>query len=282
MGIAHEVDNVFWVYDDWNSDIVRYDFVDDHGPGADYHGDGIVRRYEDIGIEADDDIPNHMILDKSTGWLYFVDNGNDRVVRLDINSGTTTTSIPLINEPLAEHSRVNGFTSEVIIDSGLDRPCGIEILDNRLLVGDYTTGDIIVFDMDNGFEELGRIPTDNEGLTGIKIGPDGNIWFTNRLLNTVSTAAPGEPVSTTTIINEVKVNVTPNPTTGILGITVPSLTDQEEVSIQLSSATGKQLLNIEQVTKQHQLDLTNLANGVYLLNVQGESFSTTKKVILNK
>ena len=27
MGIAHEVDNVFWVYDDWHNDIVRYDFV---------------------------------------------------------------------------------------------------------------------------------------------------------------------------------------------------------------------------------------------------------------
>jgi hypothetical protein len=53
MGIAHEVDNVFWVCDDWNKDIVRYDFVGDHGPGNDDHSDAIVNRYENIGIDAD-------------------------------------------------------------------------------------------------------------------------------------------------------------------------------------------------------------------------------------
>ncbi|MFK7809143.1 MAG: hypothetical protein AB8F74_15175, partial [Saprospiraceae bacterium] len=54
-GIAHEVDNVFWVYDDWNDDIVRYDFVEDHGPGYDDHSDAIVRRYRDIDIDGDGD-----------------------------------------------------------------------------------------------------------------------------------------------------------------------------------------------------------------------------------
>jgi hypothetical protein len=136
MGIAHEVDNVFWVYDDWNNDIVRYDFVDDHGPGADDHADGIVRRYSNIGIEADGDIPNHLILDKDTDWLYFVDNGNDRVIRLDINSATNSNGLPGINEPLAEHSSMTGFDYEVIIDSDLERPCGIEIFENTLLVGE--------------------------------------------------------------------------------------------------------------------------------------------------
>ncbi|MCB0644444.1 MAG: choice-of-anchor J domain-containing protein, partial [Phaeodactylibacter sp.] len=115
MGIAHEVDNVFWVYDDWNNDIVRYDFVEDHGPGNDDHSDAIVRRYKNIGIQADADIPNHLVLDKSSGWLYFVDNGNDRVLRLDINSGAVTNALPLINEELAEHSQMGGFTYEVII-----------------------------------------------------------------------------------------------------------------------------------------------------------------------
>ena len=195
MGIAHEVDNVFWVYDDWNKDIVRYDFVEDHGPGNDDHADAIVRRYQNLGIDADGDIPNHMVLDKATGWLYFVDNGNDRVIRLDINSGSVQGPLPLINEALAEHSAMGSFTYEVIIETGLDRPCGIEVFENRLLVGDYANGDIIVYDMDNDFAEIGRIPTLETGLTGIKIGPDGNIWCTNRIENTLTMIEPGEPTS---------------------------------------------------------------------------------------
>src|SRR5690606_27695681 len=45
QGIAHEVDNVYWVVDGFNSDVVRYDFADDHGPGNSYHGDAKVYRY---------------------------------------------------------------------------------------------------------------------------------------------------------------------------------------------------------------------------------------------
>lgn len=189
MGIAHEVDNVFWVYDDWHEEIVRYDFVEDHGPGNDDHSDGTVRRYGDIGIGKDGDVPNHLILDKETGWLYFVDNGQDRVMRLDINSATGSTELPELNEPLAEHSAMEGFTYEVIIDEGLERPCGIELFENYLLVGDYANGDIVVYDLDNSFAEVGRIAT-SPGLTGIKIGPDGNIWATNRTQNTLIMVEP--------------------------------------------------------------------------------------------
>ncbi|GJM32869.1 MAG: hypothetical protein DHS20C18_18700 [Saprospiraceae bacterium] len=282
MGIAHEVDNVFWIYDDWNNDIVRYDFVNDHGPGNDDHSDGIVRRYKNIGIMADADIPNHMILDKTTGWLYFVDNGNDRVMRLDINSGGVTSTLPLINEPLAEHSRMGNFTTEVIIDAGLERPCGIEIMENRLLVGDYANGDIIVFDMDNGFEELGRIPTLETGLTGIKIGPDGNIWYTNRLENSVKVVEPGETTGINTIKKQVRIDVVPNPTNGMATINIPELNADVNGIIRLSDVTGKTLLTLENVNNSQELDLSNFSNGIYFLNFLGNSFSGTEKIILSK
>lgn len=175
MGIAHEVDNVYWVFDGWNSEIVRYDFAEDHGPGNDDHSDAIVRRYKDFTVQRDGDIPSHLVLDKSTGWLYIVDNGNDRVLRLNINSGNIGGTLPLINEPLAEHSSVVNTEWEVIIDSGLERPCGIEIMENRLMVSDYQTGDIVIYDMDNNFDELGRIETLEQGITGLKIGPDGSL-----------------------------------------------------------------------------------------------------------
>lgn len=282
MGIAHEVDNVFWVYDNWNKDIVRYDFVEDHGPGNADHDDGIVHRYKGIGINADTNIPNHMVLDKTTGWMYFVDNGNDRVIRLDINSGSGSNNLPLINEALAEHAQIIGFNWEVIIDSGLDRPCGIEIFENRLLVGDYATGDIILYDMDNNFEELGRIPTENTGLTGIKVGPDGNIWCTNRIQNQLFSIQPGELNSVRDLQNELHINVSPNPVTDVLNINIPQLDFNAEAFISLTTTTGKEVLRRENITKTEQLNLAELPNGIYFLNLHGGNFYGIKKIIVNR
>ena len=281
MGIAHEADNVFWVYDDWNKDIVRYDFVEDHGPGNDDHSDAIVRRYKNIGIDADGNVPNHMILDKATGWLYFVDNGNERVLRLDINSGSAS-SIPEINEPLAEHSSMTGFTYEVIIDSGLDRPCGIEIFENRLLVGDYATGDIIVFDMENDFLELGRVATGAFGLTGIKIGPDGNIWCTNREQNKLMTILPGEFTGTRDTEQSIEIDIFPNPTSGSFTIQIPQLEADTEMDIKMNTAIGQNILTLHRVGKIQQIDLTGFPEGVYILNVQAGNYLLTRKVILAK
>lgn len=283
MGIAHEVDNVFWVYDDWNKDIVRYDFVDDHGPGNDDHSDAIVRRYKSIGIDADGDIPNHMVLDKATGWLYFVDNGNDRVMRLDINSGTTGSNLPLINEDLSEHSQMIGFTVETIIDGDLDRPCGIEIMESRLLVGDYATGEIIVYDMDNSFMELGRIPTeDGPGLTGITVGSEGYIWYVNRIHNSLSRLEPGEPNSTGEELFASQILLSPNPTSGQTWVGLPELKTGSGVTMYLNDLTGKRHFSTENVTSSQSIDLSYLANGLYLLTIQTDEFSVTKKVVIEK
>ncbi len=280
MGIAHEVDNVFWVYDDWNNDIVRYDFAEDHGPGNDDHSDGIVQRYEDIGIETDGDIPNHLILDKPTGWLYFVDNGNDRVLRLDINSATSSTPLALVNEPLAEHSSMLNFTVEVVVDAGLDQPCGIELFDNWLLVGDYANGDIIVFDMNDNFAEAGRIPTFNPGLTGIKVGPDGNIWCTNRIGNTLFSVEPGEPVAVKQTEKAPFIRLMPNPTSGLLLVQNFELEQREKIQVRLKNASGQSLLTWENVPADRQFDLSGLPEGIYFIHFNSASFSVTKKIIL--
>lgn len=282
MGIAHEVDNVFWVYDDWNKDIVRYDFVNDHGAGNSDHDDAIVRRYKNIGIDADGDVPNHMKLDKATGWLYFVDNGNDRVMRLDINSGSFGSNLPLINETLAEHSQMTGFTIETIIDQGLDRACGIEIMENRLLVGDFATGEIIVYDMDDSFAEMGRIATDGPGLTGITIGPEGSIWYVNRTLNSLSRMEPGEPNSTEEEAFAAQVRISPNPTSGNLRVSLPELVGNAEANLELRDLAGKKHLFLQGVSSTEQVDLSGLANGLYLLTIQTDEFSVTKKVAIKK
>lgn len=277
MGIAHEVDNVYWVFDGWNETIVRYDFQEDHGPGNDDHSDAIVRRYTEIKVKADRPVPSHLVLDKSSGWLYIVDNGNDRVLRLDINSGQVTGNLPLINEPLAEHSAVGNVNWEVIIDQNLSRPCGIEILENRLLVSDYATGDIVVYDTDNNFAELGRIATGQPGITGIKVGPDGAIWYTNRTLNTLTKATPGVVSSTGSPELAAQVRVWPNPTTGSLRVQLP-----ETSTLLVTDAAGKSVYTMNNAVDGQQIDLSALSRGVYLLSVSGETYSTTRKLILVK
>ena len=281
MGIAHEVDNVFWVYDNWNKDIVRYDFVEDHGPGNDDHSDAIVRRYQNLGIRGDGGIPNHMVLDKATGWMYIVDNGNDRVIRLDINSGFAGGALPLINEPLAEHSAMTGYNFEVIIESGLDRPCGIEIFENHLLVGDYATGDIVVYDMENNFAEMGRISTLEPGLTGIKIGPDGNIWFTNLLQNTLTAVEPGAPLSTHQPDSFVPISISPNPSSGVISVNLEMVHDLSDALLRVHDAAGQLLLESTGLESVHEVNLSDFPAGVYWLQVVGKDFTATERIILN-
>lgn len=280
MGIAHEVDNVFWVFDGWNSTIVRYDFREDHGPGNDDHSDGVVRRYKEIQVKKDGIVPSHLVLDKTTGWLYVVDNGHNRVLRLDINSGIVVNTLPIINEPLAEHSEMGNVTWEVIISQGLTHACGIEIIGNRLLVSDYANGDIIVYDMENGFAELGRIATGQAGITGIKVGPEGEIWYTNRLQNTLKKIIPGEITATGELAWDSRVQVMPNPTSGNLIVRIPD--PATEVKLELADLTGKKLSTLHGISGTNQLDLSDLPNGIYLLSVSDHSHSTTRKVVVNR
>lgn len=283
MGIAHEVDNAFWVYDDWNKDIVRYDFVEDHGPGNSDHSDGRVRRYQDMGLATDSDIPNHMILDKDSGWLYIVDNGNDRVIRLDINSGAVAQPLAFINEQLAEHTSVEGFNTEVIVDTGLDMPCGIALFENYLMVGDYATGDINVYDKTVDFEYLGSIPTGDLGLTGITVGPQGKIWCTNRVTNQLFSVEAGElNTNTSTPIQNELLNITPNPTNGLLYIEIHSADCSSTADLKIYDATGKLVLQQNDFQACSSIDMSHLANGIYSVRLQSKDLIANQKVFLSK
>jgi len=186
MGIANETGNVFWVFDGNNNDIVRYDFAADHGPGNADHDDGKVRRFTGMSVSRiNDTIGSHMELDKNTGWLYIVDNGNQRVLRLDINSGTlggTPTYGPY--ETLAEYKNVDGATWEVVVSTGLVEPSGIDVIGDNMIVTDHSTGEIIIYDISTlPATELKRITTGEPGIMGTVIGPEGRIWYVNYLLN---------------------------------------------------------------------------------------------------
>jgi len=187
MGICHEADNIFWVFDADGGDPVRYDFKEDHGPGNDDHSDGIIRRYEGLNLSADPTyhVSSHLVLDKENGMLYIVDTNNDRILKMDINTGTQTANLSQY-EAVAEYTLYSGATWSVFVNSGLVTPSGIDIIENRLLVSDFASGDIIIYDISGTTGvELGRVVTGTPGIMGIKIGPDGKIWYVNATTNEV-------------------------------------------------------------------------------------------------
>ncbi len=190
-GIEAETDNIYWVFDGGNGHICRYDFVEPHVPGGEDHSDGKVWRYMEVAVERSMDVPSHLVRDRSTDWLYIVDAGNARILRMNVNSGTPAVDLQLINEPLAEHKRVDGVEWEVYISSGLEAPTGIEVADGRLLVSDNANGQIVVYDITGeSAVELGRLETNAESIMGIKVGTDNNLYYVDNGARTLVRVGP--------------------------------------------------------------------------------------------
>ena len=191
MGIAHEVDNAYWLFDGYNGNLIRYDFKLPHVPGGHYHGDAQLFRHTDVKLKKSiDDLPSHMVLDKKSGWLYIAETENSRILRFNINSGDFARDLtPAHNEPLAKYAEYNNSQWEVFYDKDLSKPVGIEISENRLFVSDYETGEIIAFDT-MGKEEIERIQTGSNGILGLAVDNNKRIWFVNELNNNVVLVNP--------------------------------------------------------------------------------------------
>jgi DNA-binding beta-propeller fold protein YncE len=174
VGIAWEADNIYWVFDGLNKNIVRYDFQGDHGPGMDDHSDGIIQRVTELEVIFEPNAPAHMVLDPATGLLYIADTGNDRVLWLDTSTGEEGSRIRTI-EPGVRHVDYDGVAWGVLIE-GLDKPGGLALADDRLFVGEWATGVIYEYDLDG--VELRSLDTGfgAESLHGIEPGPDGKLW----------------------------------------------------------------------------------------------------------
>lgn len=186
MGIAHDADNIYWAFDGKHGDIVRYDFMADHGPGGGDHSDGVITRYIDATMTRTANIPGHMELDHATGMLYAVDTGAGRVMRLDTATGTNTGALPGEWDG-ATYTGVAGADFQVVVE-GLDEPSGLILAGDRLFVSEHGTGDIIAFDRDG--RELDRMSTPAKRIMGITLGPDGDLWYADAGANEVVRVDP--------------------------------------------------------------------------------------------
>ena len=195
VGIAAETENIYWLFDGYHSTVAKYNFQEphpDHEHGGEDHSDGVVYRYDEIDIARVNGLSSHMVLDNENDHLYICDTGNQRIIKMNTNTGTINYSLTPYGENIEGYYSMIGAQYETIIDSGLVLPTGIDIFENYLLVSDYSNGDIVFYDLEQlGInQELKRLKTDRENdLMSIKVGPDGTIWYvgtnTNELVQIV-------------------------------------------------------------------------------------------------
>jgi hypothetical protein len=183
VGIAHDYDNVYWYNDGYYGELVRYDFQADHDTGEHDHSDGIVRRYIEVQLTHSFGTPSHMILDKSNGILYIADAGANRLVWVNTDDTTTTTTSirndPTQLEPLAEYSEVTNVEWGVLA-TGLNRPSGIALADGQLFVSENGNGKIVAYDLaSNGKSavQLDKIQTSASSIMGLEVGPNGHLYY---------------------------------------------------------------------------------------------------------
>ena len=185
MGIAHDYDNVYWVFDGYNESIYRYDFQEDHDPGWDDHSDGIMARYVEGEVAYVPDVPSHMVLDQDSRLLFIADTGNNRIAVLDTESGAQGDNLVTM-EPGTTHYEMDNAILATFIDGdefGLVAPTGVDIVDGVLLVTDNETSEVIAFDT-NG-EEIDRLYTGVESgsLMGIAARSIEDIWLVSATEN---------------------------------------------------------------------------------------------------
>ena len=188
MGIEYAGEgNIYWVFDGYHSSIVRYDFATPHEIGGHDHSDGRVWRYDEVDIAREDGIPSHMVLDDTSGFLYIADTGNQRILKFNTNSGNYSYDLTPYGESLAEYFMMENAEWEIYIDQDLDKPSGMDIYNDRLVVSDYASGDIIFYDISISPPiELGRIDTGHQNNTmGVKIDSNQKIWYVNYQNNNV-------------------------------------------------------------------------------------------------
>lgn len=180
VGIAHEKDNVYWVFNGKAGSIDRVDFKEDHGPGNEDHSDGEVLRYGQGAFKRVPETPGHLVFDEATATVLVADTGNQRVARLDPSTATAGTSIP-VYEDLKVRKKMNGATITDVVPPGtLEAPSGLELANGVLYVSDAATSRIHAFKADG--TPLRSLDTGLPAgsLAGLALSPEGVLFFVEK------------------------------------------------------------------------------------------------------
>lgn len=179
MGIAHERENAYWVFNGQLGALDRYDFHHPHVIGGEDHSDGELSRYLEGELVRVPEVPSQLAFDRERRALYIVDTSQGRILRLATDSGTPGADVPA-NDPIAVHRRIDDAVVEELVPPGvLSRPSGIALWGTVVLVTDNATGRIFWFSREG--EALGSVSTGLApgALSGIAVGPDQHLYVSD-------------------------------------------------------------------------------------------------------
>jgi sugar lactone lactonase YvrE len=176
MGIAHEKDNAFWVFDGGKGSLARYDFHEPHEPGGDDHSDGEIWQYNMGSFKRRSGVPSGVVYNSDDKMVYVADTGNQRIVKMD--PSTATDGGPLATMEPSVPEEMDGATMTDVVPAGtLQAPSGMVLDDGLLYITDNATGRIHAFDLTG--KEVRSLDTGlgAGALAGLTFGPDGKVYF---------------------------------------------------------------------------------------------------------
>jgi DNA-binding beta-propeller fold protein YncE len=207
-GILHDPEvetaygTVYWAFDGHNSQLVRYDFSQPHGPGFMDHSVAQVRRYPEVTFTEGEEISTRgvllgMAVDAQKRVLYVSDTAGGRVLFVHADSGTFARTArgeyPIYSSrlPSFEYSIYECVTWGVFA-TGVGRPSGLALNQGTLYVGDHASGVIHAFDVATGEATTRLLTPEGEGLAGLAVAPlSGRMFYSNMLSNTVAAVVRG-------------------------------------------------------------------------------------------
>lgn len=211
-------------------------------------------------------------------------NGTGGIIRMkssySLSTNTTRLNGPAINQVVGTQTMVNGYFREdyVYTPTSASTPDFLDEHNGRFCVTpEYPNGIYCYF---------ATVDAKWNSAYPYVVGPTFYGVYSNRKVTSVSETTT-KYTSTTGLqnskIQDVKLNIFPNPSSDFIAIQVVGL-NQENLSIELFDATGKlvQKSSIYAGATNTYLDTRTLYAGSYLVKITGPTVSKTSKVVITK